>query len=82
MLRLSKEERAIGSIKQAPEDFRVEEITSNGTILKLDTQYSPAQLGMQEVPEGKFTLFVLQKTNWNTAHALKMVAKSTNRGIN
>jgi tRNA pseudouridine13 synthase len=72
--------RATGSIKQAPEDFRVEEITPNGVILKLDTEYSPDQLGMQ-ASDGKFTVFVLQKTNWNTAHALKMVAKATHRGI-
>ena len=81
MLRLSKGNRAKGSIKQFPEDFRVEEITQNGTILKLDTEYSAEQLGMQEPDDGKFTIFVLQKTNWNTAHALKMVAKATHRGI-
>ncbi len=80
MLRLSKGIRATGSIKQFPEDFRVEEITQNGTILKLDTEYSAEQLGMP-ANDGKFTVFVLQKTNWNTAHALKMVAKSTHRGI-
>lgn len=72
--------RATGSIKQAPEDFRVEEITSNGVTLELDREYSADQLGMQP-SDGKFTVFVLQKTNWNTAHALKMVAKATHRGI-
>ena len=81
MLRLSKGNRAKGSIKQFPEDFKVEEIAQNGTILKLDTEYSPEQLGMPASGDGRFTIFVLQKTNWNTAYALKMVAKATHRGI-
>jgi tRNA pseudouridine13 synthase len=80
MLRISKGNRAKGSIKQFPEDFRVEEITQNGTVLKLDTEYTAEALGMAQ-KEGPFTIFVMQKTSWNTAHALKMVAKVTHRGI-
>lgn len=80
MQRLSRGKRATGSIKQFPEDFKVEEITTNGTILKLDTDYTAEQLGMG-ANDGKFTVFVLQKTNWNTALALKMVARAAHRGI-
>jgi tRNA pseudouridine13 synthase len=80
MLRLSKGNLAKGAIKQSPEDFRVEEISQNGTILKLDTEYSAEKLGMAQ-NDGPFTVFVLQKTNWNTASALKVLAKATHRGI-
>lgn len=75
-----KGNRATGSIKQFPEDFRVEEITENGTVLEIDRQYSPAELGV-EAKDGDFAVFVLQKTNWNTASALKMVARATHRGM-
>jgi tRNA pseudouridine13 synthase len=81
MLRISKGNRATGSIKQFPEDFRVEEITQNGTVLQLDRQYSPSELGMEAKEGGGFVVFVLQKTNWNTAHALKEVARATHRGM-
>jgi tRNA pseudouridine13 synthase len=80
MLRLSKGKRATGSIKGAPEDFKVEEIASNGTILKIDSSYGPEQLGV-EAKDGEFTVFVMQKTGWNTAHALKSIAQRANRGI-
>ncbi len=81
MLRLSKGKRATGTIKQSPEDFRVEEITPNGTVLELGREFTAPTLGMAEPADGKFTVFVLQKTNWNTASALKAIAKATHRGI-
>ncbi|MDE1866037.1 MAG: tRNA pseudouridine(13) synthase TruD [Candidatus Micrarchaeota archaeon] len=80
MLRLSKGKRAKGAIKGAPEDFKVEEISSNGTTLKIGTSYRPEQLGLEE-REGNFTIFVMQKTGWNTAHALKSIAQKANRGM-
>jgi tRNA pseudouridine13 synthase len=80
MLRLSKGKRATGSIKSSPEDFKVEEITQNGTILKLDTKYTPAELGLEE-KEGEFAMFVMQKYNWNTTQALQNVAQKVHRGI-
>lgn len=80
MLRLSKGKRATGSIKSSPEDFKVEEITQNGAILRLDTKYGPAELGLEE-KEGEFAVFVLQKNNWNTTQALQAVAKKVHRGI-
>jgi tRNA pseudouridine13 synthase len=81
MLRLSKGKRAKGKIKSSAEDFRVEEITKNGTVLKIGESYSADQLGFKPVEEGKFSVFVMQKTNWNTAQALKMLARRFKRGI-
>jgi tRNA pseudouridine13 synthase len=81
MLRLSKGNQSIGLIKSKPEDFVVEEITKNGTILELGKSYTQQSLGMEELQEGKFTIFVLQKNNWNTAQALKSVARKFRRGV-
>jgi tRNA pseudouridine13 synthase len=81
MLRLSSGERAHGTIKASAEDFIVEEITEGGIPLKLDTDYTPSMLGLQEEPEGKFASFVLQKTNWNTVQALKLVSSKLGRGV-
>lgn len=80
MQRLSKGRRASGKIKSRPEDFVVEEIASNGTVLKVGEQYDPQQLGLEE-KEGEFAVFVMQKTGWNTAQALKAVAQKANRGM-
>jgi tRNA pseudouridine13 synthase len=81
MLRLSKGKRATGTIKGSPEDFKVEEIASNGIVLKIGQHYTAAELGFQEAPEGQFTVFIMQKTGWNTAQALKSVAQRANRGL-
>jgi tRNA pseudouridine13 synthase len=81
MLRLSKGTRATGAIKGTPEEFKVEEIASNGTVMKIGQKYAPSELGFQETAEGQFTVFVMQKTGWNTAQALKSVAQKVNRGI-
>ncbi|HIH50722.1 MAG: tRNA pseudouridine(13) synthase TruD [Candidatus Micrarchaeaceae archaeon] len=81
MLRLSKGERAQGRIKGAAEDFIVEEITSNGIILERDKVYTAADLKLEEKTEGKFSTFVMQKTNWNTSQALKTIAKRFRRGV-
>ncbi len=81
MLRLAKGKRAKGIIKSRPEDFRVEEITANGTVLEIGKHYSPEILGMNNEPEGKFSVFVMQKTNWNTSQALKTIARKFRRGV-
>jgi len=80
MLRLSKGKRAKGIIKSKPEDFRVEEITTNGHVLEMEKIYSPDMLGLKD-EEGKFSIFVMQKTNWNTAQALKTLARRFRRGV-
>ncbi len=81
MLRLAKGERARGTIKSKAEDFRVEEITANGTALEISKSYSPETLGMNSDPDGKFSIFVMQKTNWNTSQALKALARKFRRGV-
>ncbi|EQD44710.1 tRNA pseudouridine synthase D TruD [mine drainage metagenome] len=69
-----------GTIKNSAEDFVVEEIAKNGRVMEIDRQYTPDDLGMQSSP-GKFSVFVLQKKDWNTVQALKMVARKASRGI-
>jgi tRNA pseudouridine13 synthase len=81
MLRLAKGQMAQGTIKSKAEDFVVEEITSNGTVLEVGKTYSPDILGLGEDLEGRFLIFVMQKTNWNTAQALKTLARKFRRGI-
>ncbi|MCW6160116.1 MAG: tRNA pseudouridine(13) synthase TruD [Candidatus Micrarchaeales archaeon] len=81
MLALSKSEGIGGAIKQAAEDFVVEEITENGTVLEAGQQYSAKDLGMQVDGGGRFTVFVMQKSNWNTIQALKRIAAWQRRGI-
>jgi tRNA pseudouridine13 synthase len=82
MLRLSGGERAAGGIKTNAEDFVVEEITTSGVILSRDMVHSAEELKESVAgPESKFTRFVLQKTDWNTASALREVTKRVGRGI-
>jgi len=52
-----------------PEEFIVEEILEDGTVLEAGRQFS------REDSPGKFCHFVLQKKGWNTAQALDAVAK-------
>jgi tRNA pseudouridine13 synthase len=82
MLTLSKTPGIGGVIKDTPEDFVVEEITKNGTVLELGKMYTGNDLGYPEAgPEAKFTVFVLQKKDWNTIQALKVVARKSRRGV-
>ena len=81
MLRLGKGKRAIGTIKSSADDFRVEEITNTGHILEIGKQYTPELLGFNTQQEGKFAIFVMQKKDWNTAQALKTIARKFRRGI-
>ncbi len=73
-------EQAKGTIKKTPEDFIVEEIAENGTVMELGKKYSAGDLGFVE-EDGVFTLFVLQKREWNTIQALRAIAKRFRRGI-
>ncbi|MCL5423537.1 MAG: tRNA pseudouridine(13) synthase TruD [Candidatus Marsarchaeota archaeon] len=81
MDRLSKSKRIIGDIKSQPSDFIVEEISENGTILKLDSIYTPETLGFKNNDAGKFAAFIMQKENWNTLQALREITKKVGRGI-
>lgn len=53
----------------APEEFVVEEILSDGTVLEVDKPYKA-----KDEP-GKFARFVLQKRRWNTMQALTALAR-------
>lgn len=57
-----------GRLKSAPEDFIVEEITEDGTVLGLGSRVSRPD------EPGRFVHFVLQKTNWSTSSALSEIA--------
>lgn len=78
--RLSTEERINGRMKETPRDFIVEEITENGNLLELDKQYKPEEIGFKET-EGKFSILVMQKENWDTSQALKEIARKSGRGF-
>ncbi len=81
MLRMSSSEGSKGKIKDSAEDFLVEEITKSGKALSIGEKVSCEQVGMQSSASGKFTVFVMQKRDWNTIQALKMLAKKAGRGI-
>ncbi len=81
MLKLSQSEGIAGKIKESPDDFVVEEIAKNGTVLKVNQKIMPEALGVQTSPDGKFVVFVMQKRDWNTIQALKVLAKKAGRGI-
>jgi len=66
---LSKSKGIGGRLKNSPEDFIVEEILEDGTILETDKKIE--QIG----EEGKFSHFILQKNNWATSNAIKRIAK-------
>ncbi|MDE1856890.1 MAG: tRNA pseudouridine(13) synthase TruD [Candidatus Micrarchaeota archaeon] len=81
MQRLSRLEPVSGTIKQDAHDFIVEEITESGVVLEAGKRYTNSDLNMESSPEGKFSVFVLQKTNWNTSQALREIARRLRRGI-
>ncbi|MFH1784823.1 MAG: tRNA pseudouridine(13) synthase TruD [Candidatus Micrarchaeota archaeon] len=66
---LSKSPGIGGQIKSVPEDFIVEEISIDGTVLELDKLFE------KQDEEGNFVHFVLQKRNWSTSSALNEIAK-------
>ena len=78
MLRLSRGRRVAGAIKASPEDFVVNEITQNGTVLS-QKEHSFEELGLKG-GSGSFAVFVMRKRNWNTIQALKEAARSCGRG--
>ncbi|MHB1830464.1 MAG: tRNA pseudouridine(13) synthase TruD [Candidatus Micrarchaeaceae archaeon] len=80
MLTLSRTKGTGGEIKNSPEDFVVREITKEGFTLMENTRYSPEAIGEAAEESGKFTKFILQKTNWDTVQALIRIAKITGRG--
>ena len=59
-----------GEIKTQPEDFIVEEILEDGTILEIDRVIQRAG------SIGDFKRFVLQKKDWTTEGAIGRIAKA------
>lgn len=71
----SKSEGIGGKIKQAPEEFMVEEILPDGTVLELYKQVSK-----EDAEGGKFVHFALQKKDWSTSSAINRIAKALHVG--
>ncbi|MFH1222543.1 MAG: tRNA pseudouridine(13) synthase TruD [Candidatus Micrarchaeota archaeon] len=71
---LSKTAGIGGSLKTACEDFLVEEIEEDGTVLELDKPYA------QKDVAGQFTWFVLQKKEWTSEGALRRIADAFHVG--
>ncbi len=71
----SKSEGIGGKIKQAPEEFAVEEILPGGTVLELYKQVS-----LEDEEGGKFVHFALQKKDWSTSSAIGRIAKALHVG--
>ena len=75
----------LGNIKLSADDFIVEEITNNNTILEKDKffdiiPFNEINAAASSNSENhKFTLFILQKKNWNTIQALTEIARKLNR---
>ncbi len=73
--------KSLGKIKSKPEDFQVEEIEKGNIVLDIGKQFSDNPLLNQESQkEGDFSVFILQKTNWNTVQALIKIAKIFRHG--
>ena len=65
-------------LKSSPEDFIVKEIMRSYKILEPEMQYSRDEL---KYPEGdEFTIFAMQKREWNTLQALSTIASSCGKG--
>jgi tRNA pseudouridine13 synthase len=64
-----------GRIKQVPEEFAVEEILPDGTVLELYTQVS-----RDDEAGGKYVHFALQKKDWSTSSAIKRISKALHVG--
>jgi tRNA pseudouridine13 synthase len=66
---LSKSDGIGGTIKAEPEDFLVEEIRPDGTVLEIGQNMS------FPVTEGEYIHFTLEKKNWDTMRAIKVISK-------
>jgi len=66
---LSKTPGIGGALKESPEDFVVEEMAQDGTVLKIGKAFR------RKPGKGRFTLFVLQKSDWTTPQALKALGE-------
>ncbi len=58
-----------------PEEFIVEEILQDGTVLEMDGSFDFGKPEDQTLERDYFTHFVMQKTDWNTLEALGALAR-------
>jgi len=77
---LSKTPGIGGRIKQEVKDFIVEEITPDGEILRSKLAHETAEKSIQvpkeeDSPKADYTTFVLEKVDWDTMRAIKVIAK-------
>ncbi|ABR55382.1 tRNA pseudouridine synthase D TruD [Methanococcus vannielii SB] len=69
-----KTNRFGGTLKKYPEDFIVEEIMPDGTVLEVGKEID----FLDETPwNGSFIHFTLEKRNWNTMDALSAIVRAT-----
>ncbi len=66
---ISKTEGTGGAIKQQPEDFIVQEIDNEGRCYRINCSQ------MRDGATGKFVHFVLQKRDWSTNDAMRVISK-------
>ncbi len=69
---LSKSNGIGGRIKVIPEDFLVEEITTDGRILKVNKNSEKNEI---DQIRGEYIHFTLQKRNWDTIRAIREISK-------
>jgi len=67
---MSKTKGIGGAIKKEPEDFIVEEITPDGTVLEVGKSHA-----FEDLP-GDYIHFTLEKSNWDTMRAVNAVARA------
>ncbi len=76
-----------GKIKFFADDFIVEEITNNSTVLEKDKHFDEVPFSGSDNTETKnaedhsFALFIMQKKNWNTIQALTAIARKLGRSF-
>jgi len=64
----------------APEEFIVEEITSDGTVLEVEREQNLGKPEDETLEKNYYTHFILQKKNWNTMQLLNEIARRA--GVN
>jgi tRNA pseudouridine13 synthase len=63
-------------IKKEPSDFIVEEIMPNGIVLEIDKPLTFSEESFSEDKPNNFLHFVMQKRDWNTASAIRRIARA------
>ena len=76
LIYLSKSEKLDGTLKSTPESFIVEEISSDGKIIEINKPFTQADSPATQ----KYLHIALQKRNYSTDRALKMLAERLHIG--